>query len=302
MGTAWSLQWVAPALPLVDVRREVEAILGKIVAQMSPWEPGSDLSRFNRAPAGRWQELPTEFAAVLDYALQLAEESGGAFDPTIAGLVEAWGFGPGGARAVPPPAERLALPQGWHRLAATREGKRLMQPGGIEIDLCAVAKGYAVDCVTEHLLARDCRSFLVEIGGELRGEGVKPDGMPWWVGVEAPRRLGPEDAWFDTVVALNGLAAATSGGYRRCSGAGERRRHHIIDPRTGSPADNDVLAVTVLHPQCMYADALATALLVLGEAEGLAYASARDIAALLSVERGGRIAQRPTPAFAAMAA
>ncbi len=302
MGTTWSLQLVAPKTPLGEVRREVEAILERIVEQMSPWEPGSDLSRFNRAPAGTWLELPADFATVLDYALRLAEDTGGAFDPTIAKLVEAWGFGPGDAPIVPGDAALTHSPQGWHRLAAAREGQRVVQPGGIGIDLCGVAKGYAVDCIAEYLVARDCRNFLVEIGGELRGEGTKPNGMPWWVGIEAPRRPRAEDAWHDTVIALSNLAVATSGGYRRCFNAGDKRRHHIIDPRTGYPADNDVLAVTVLDPQCMCADALATALLVLGEEEGLAYASARDIAALLIVERDGKMAQLLTPAFAAMAA
>ena len=170
---------------------------------------------------------------MLDYALLLAADTGGAFDPTIAELVEAWGFGPGGAQAEPGEAASAHSPQAWRRLAAAREGQCVMQPGGVGIDLCAVAKGYAVDCIAEHLVARDCRSFLVEIGGELRGEGTKPDGMPWWVGIEAPRHPRAEDAWHDTVIALSGLAVATSGGYRRWFDAGDKRRHHIIDPRTG---------------------------------------------------------------------
>jgi thiamine biosynthesis lipoprotein len=301
MGTTWSLQLVASSMAPGEVRREVEAILDRIVEQMSPWEPDSDLSRFNRAPPGTWLELPAEFATVLDYALLLAEDTCGAFDPTIAELVEAWGFGPGGAPTGHGEVAPAHSPQAWQRLAAAREGQCVMQPGGIGIDLCAVAKGYAVDCIAQHLVARDCRNFLVEIGGELRGEGTKPNGMPWWVEIEAPRNPRAEDAWHDTVIALSGLAVATSGGYRRCFDAGGKRRHHIIDPRTGYPADNDVLAVTVLDRQCMRADALATALLVLGEEEGMAFASARNIPALLVVDYDERIAQLLTPALAAMA-
>jgi thiamine biosynthesis lipoprotein len=146
--------------------------------------------------------------------------------------------------------------------------------------------------VSDALTAAGIASHLVEIGGELRGEGVKPDGQPWWVALEAaPGRTGA-----GTLVALHGLSVATSGCYRRCFAVDGRRFAHTIDPATGRPLADPPLAVTVLHRSCMAADALATALTVLGPDAGLEHAEQHDVAALVVTARG----ERASPAFTAM--
>ncbi len=302
MGTTWSVKLAAPVAALVDLERGIQARLDEVVAQMSTWEAGSDISRYNRADAGSAHTLPAPFAEVLAAALALAADTDGAYDPTVGPLTDLWGFGPAGARAQAPKPAPLAQARervDWRRLrfdAATRE---LIQPGAAYLDLSSIAKGYGVDRVADWLLAQGCGDCLVEVGGELRAHGRKPDGSAWRVAVEQPGREDEAAA----VIALDGLAIATSGDYRRYfeqTGAGAARRYsHTLDPRTGAPIDHTVASVTVLHERCMHADALATALTVLGARAGLAYANRRRLAALFVLREGDGFVSRATPGFVA---
>jgi thiamine biosynthesis lipoprotein len=296
MGTTWSVRLVADEVP-PGLPAGIRGVLDLVTAQMSTWEPGSDISRFNAAPADTWHALPSELFTVLQHAVAVAEDSGGAFDPTIGPVVNLWGFGPDGRRSVPEPG-RLAAELdrcGWQRLVLDRDGRRALQPGGLYLDLSGIAKGYAVDLVASHVHRAGIASFLVEIGGELRGLGVKPDGSPWWAALETPAGIASE-----TIVALHGLSVATSGDYRRFFVDGETRYSHTIDPRTGHPVTGDLASVTVLHPECMRADALATVLGVLGVEDGLVWASERNIAARFLSRDGDGFRERTTPAFDAM--
>ncbi|XQU70810.1 FAD:protein FMN transferase [Cupriavidus sp. H18C1] len=305
----------AAAVDAATIQAGIDALLAQIVAQMSNWLDDSDIGRFNGAPAGSWQSLPPACFSVLQAALAVARDSGGAYDPSAGPLVSLWGFGPDGARALPPTAAEVEAARvrcGWARIELDEEGQRARQPGGVSIDLCAIAKGYAVDAVSAWLSARGVSHHLVEIGGELRGEGVKPDGMPWWVELESPpakddARGGDAtshagDAAASTVVALHGLSVATSGDYLRYFDSGGRRYAHTLDPRTGYPASHALASVTVLHRQCMMADALSTALTVLGPEAGMAFATQRGIAARMLLRTPQGFAERVSPAFAAMLA
>lgn len=300
MGTTWSARVVIDderALPML--KAGVEAALAGVVAEMSDWEPESDISRFNRAPPGSWHELPAAFFAVLDHALALAAATDGAYDPTAGRLVDLWGFGPTQAAKLPPSeadidAARAAM--GWRRVALDPVRHAALQPGSLRLDLASIAKGYGVDAAAGALRAAGVEHFLFEVGGELLGAGLKPDGAPWWVEIEAP----PGAVVTSTVAALHGLAIATSGNYRRFVEAEGGRFAHTLDPRTGWPIDNRVASVTVLHASCMAADALATALTVLGPVAGLNFASLRGIAAHFLIEAEGGYRERITPAFGAM--
>ncbi len=285
MGTGWSARLMLP--PGADgaaVKAALQAELDEIVAQMSHWEPDSLLSRYNAAPAGSWHALPPQFFDVADYALRVLEDSTGAYDPAGGLLVNLWGFGPtrrydqAGFHAPDAVAIGTALAQ---RAAGQpvldRAARRLLQPGGVLLDFSSVAKGYAVDCMARCLEQRSVRHYVVEAGGELRGAGTKANGEPWWVEIEAvPDAAG---ASTQAIVALHGLAVATSGDYRRYFQHGARRAAHTLDPRSGYPVANGLASVTVLAPTCMAADALSTALTVLGPIDGLAFAEARGIAA-----------------------
>ncbi|MDQ0143135.1 FAD:protein FMN transferase [Cupriavidus necator] len=309
MGTTWSVAALLP--PAVDGRTVgagIEAVIARVIAQMSNWEADSDLSRFNRAPPGSWQALPEHCFTVLQAALQVARDSGGAYDPSAGPLVDLWGFGPASilaaARRVPPSPEAVQAARGrcgWARIEVDAAGRRARQPGGVALDFCAIAKGFAVDAVARYLCEQGLDHHLTEIGGELRGHGVKPDGLPWWVALEAPPGPGGDDAG-QTLVALHGLSVATSGDYRRYFDSGGRRYAHTLDPRTGYPASHALASVTVIHPQCMLADALSTALTVLGPEAGMAHARRHGIAARFLVRTADGFLEHLSPAFAAMLA
>jgi FAD:protein FMN transferase len=291
MGTSWHVQ-LAPSLPTEAERlRDLVSVrLAELVAQMSHWEPSSLLCRFNHLPDDGWLSLPPDFATVISAALTVARRSHGAFDPTIGALVDLWGFGPPGAQSEP---DLQAIAQikaltGWERLEFDPAARRLRQPGGTQLDLSGIAKGYAVDALARMIEAMGHHNFMVEIGGELAGRGMRPDGDPWWVELETPagglQRLR---------IALHELAVATSGDYVR--GA------HTIDPRTGRPCPPALMVASVVHQSAMLADAWASALIVLGPSEGKELAAREGIAArLIARSPSGGCEEILTPALAAM--
>lgn len=283
MGTSWSVRVVDDGLPLPpDLSARIDALLQGIEGQMSHFQAHSDLRRFAVLPAGSRVALPAEFARVLRGALQVASLSDGAFDPTLAAQIDAWGFGAGKhfseAGFIPPRLDSTTPDRaGWKSLAID-EHNQIQQPGGVALNLAAIAKGYAVDAASEFLTQSGWQNHLVEVGGELRGAGMKPGGLPWWVALELPAADCPLPA---TQIALHGLAVATSGNYRRRYLLDDRLIQHTIDPRSGLPLVNTLASVTVIHPECMFADAWATALMVLGFSAGLALAEKLQLCALL---------------------
>ncbi len=291
MGTRWSVRCVLPSRLTADgMRAAITARLDNLVAQMSHWSTTSDLAMFNRSPTGHWTRLPADFAQVMGEGLTIAAETGGAFDPAIGRVVDAWGFGPVAVAAPPTPAtiaEVLAV-SGWRRLAM-RDG-HLRQPGGLALDLSGIAKGYAVDAVAILLRDRGVGHALVEIGGELAGQGFRPDGQPWWVDLEVP----PGTDVAPLRVALHGIAVATSGDYVRGG--------HTLDPRTGWPVANGVVSASVVHATALAADAWATALTVMGAEAGMAAAASRGIAARIVTLIDGGTREYLTPALTAMLA
>ena len=298
MGTRWSVRLVAPPSGLAqDLAGGIQAVLDKVVGQMSQWEPHSDLSRFNRSRG--WQMLPPEFVTVLAAALEVARLSGGAFDPAIGALVDLWGFGPAGGNGTPPDADAIAEARetgGWSRIALDPLLLRARRIGSAQLDFSGIAKGFGVDQVAEWLIGRGLMHCLVEVGGEVRGSGLKPDGQPWWIDLETPPGLSLPL----TRVALHQLSAATSGDYRRTFDHDGTYYAHSLDPRTGAPVSAGVASVTVLHPRCMMADAWATALTVLGPEAGMALAAAQDLAMLMVVRGDGEAQEHLSPALRAM--
>ncbi|SFM03548.1 FAD:protein FMN transferase [Rugamonas rubra] len=344
MGTGWSVRLVdhgrAATLP-PRLQQGLQGQLDQVVAQMSHWESDSDLGRFNLAEAGSWQRLPEEFFTVLAFAMRVARDTGDAYDPCAGAMVNLWGFGPAGGFERPgfaPPdaaqVARLLERRRQARVELDHAGRRARQPGGVLLDLSAVAKGYGVDRLAEYLEAQGIRHYLVEVGGELRGAGVKPDGQPWWVALEQPGAstagmapsvaalsaaapAGPAaaaaSAGGELVLALHGLAVATSGDYRRYFNADAadlsspahtqpQRYSHTIDPRSGMPITNQLASVTVVHAQCMAADAWSTALTVLGPEAGLALADRLGLAARFVLRTPDGCAERLSAAFQQMLA
>ena len=302
MGTTWSVKAVLPeGVSEGQASGAVQRALDLVVAQMSTWEPGSDISRLNRAPSG-WHAIPPEFFNVLQQAMRLARNTNGAYDPTVGPLVDLWGFGAPAHVSHPPSdadiaAERARI--GWQRIMLDAARSRVNKPAGMHLDLSSIAKGYGVDLAARALDGLGVQAYLVEVGGELRGRGRRPDGLRWHVAIEQPPQGAQERSAI--VIPLDRQSVATSGDYRRYFVDAGRRYSHIIDPRTGYPVGHALASVTVIHPDCMQADALATALTVLGPEAGMDYAREHHLAALFIVAAKAGFEQHMTPAFAAIA-
>lgn len=307
MGTTWSVKFVCPStIETRAVAAGIQRCLDSVIAEMSTWSPISNISAFNQAPAGSWHVLPEDFFHVLHHAIDLARKTDGAFDPTIGPVTNTWGFGPDGSIFEVPDAAFVngaGTRVNWRALALDVARRRVCQPGGVYLDLSAIAKGFGVDKVARWLRDFGVRDFLVDIGGELRGEGVKPDRQPWWVELEWPDASGNDEdpSRMSTVIALHGLSVATSGDYRRWFEVDGERYAHTFDPRTARPLRNGLASVSVVARSCMEADALATALMVLGLADGLSYAERHGVAALFVLREGSRLDARMSPAMTAMA-
>ncbi len=301
MGTSWQVQcYVNIRQTDESLQAGIQAQLDEVVAQMSPWEEDADITRFNRAPAHSWHVLPPEFFKVLQHSLFVAEQTGGAYDPNIGQLANLWGFGPAGKISIAPDeiAIQAALQSGnWQQIQIDKDHHSVRQNGHIQLDLCSTAKGFGVDQVGRYLQQMDIESYLVEVGGELRGLGCKPDGQPWWVTLEDIAEQVQETTH---VVALHGLSIATSGDTNRYFMHEGKRYSHTIDPRTGYPVEHGVAAVTVLHAECMIADALATAMTVMGLEAGMQYAKQLHAAARFVVREENGFRTYMSPAFLAM--
>ena len=294
MGTHWQVRVRNPAfVPLEHIRSAIEAELEQVVRHMSHWEGDSALSRFNHASADSWHALPDDLSHVLHAGLHWAQRSGGAFDPTLGQLVAAWGFGPHAPSdpthwrpASPASIQQAQASSGWQRLQHCPK-RGWHQSGGLHLDLSGIAKGYAVDAVLQRLHALGLPHCLVEIGGELRASGQRSAGQPWRVAIApVPQAAGalpntapnaPPEA-----LALRDWAIATSGDLYHTHHWQGRSYSHTLDARSGQPIAHDLASVSVLHPECMHADALATLLTVLGPEAGLAFAEQHDIAARLA--------------------
>ncbi|RMF95400.1 MAG: FAD:protein FMN transferase [Gammaproteobacteria bacterium] len=301
MGTTYTLRFgrLPPGLDRDRLQADVAAELAAVEAAMSTWRPDSEISRFNRSRSTDWQPASPALVQVVDRALTIAELSGGALDITAGPLVAAWGFGPGDGRDRPPTVDEIVAARARvdYRMLKSRAeppALRKLRPD-LELDLSAIAKGHAVDRLAALLEARGISDYLVEIGGELRTGGRRPDGRAWRIGVEKPDRLGRS---VQRVLSMQvNAAVATSGDYRNFFTSGERRFGHIIDPRSGQAVANGLASVTVLADNCTDADGLATALFVLGPDAGFDLASRQGLAVLFVLRDDGEYRERATPAL-----
>lgn len=247
---------------------------------MSTYDVNSEISRFNRSAQITPFNLSSETTEVLAFSLQLARQTQGAFDPTVSPLVNLWGFGPVRSDAKIPPADaisRVRAEIGFDALALDATDNTLRSQLPRQLDLSAVAKGYAVDRLAAILIEAGLSHFLVEVGGELVAKGTKFEDVPWRVAIESP---DPVNRGIFKALSLRDKAVATSGDYRNFFESNGQRYSHTLDPRTGSPVDHTTVSVTVLADTAMVADGWATALNVLGLDEGLKLANERGLAAL----------------------
>jgi thiamine biosynthesis lipoprotein len=308
MGTTWSVKLVpgANGLDPADVQAidsQVRDLLARVERLMSTWDPTSELSRFNQFRGGEPFPVSPDTFAVFRAAVAIGSETGGALDVTVLPLVHAWGFGARGGEVTHAPDEitlaRLRAAVGVQYLELDPDGKwvRKQRPD-VECDFSSLAPGYAADRIAEMLAVRRLAGFMIDVGGELVARGLNAEGAPWRVGVEQPAEGRGGTA---SVVPIADVAIATSGDYRSYREVDGVRVSHIIDPRTGRPVRHTLASVTVVDPSCMRADALATAIMVLGPEDGLALARRLNLSALLLVRNAqGGFDAHATPRFDAL--
>lgn len=301
MGTTFSVKIVAPPRPLQleSLRDEIRVLLEAVNQRMSTYIEDSEISLFNSSPGDEWVPVSAELCASIEDAQAISRLSGGAFDVTVAPLVDAWGFGPAIAVDTPPDdatIRALLADTGYGYLDADCSIPALRKRGsGVRVDLSAWAKGYAVDRIAGLLASHNVSDYLVEIGGELRGHGLNARREPWSIAIETPRTAGRS---VHKVVRLTDFAMATSGDYRNYFEHDGRMYSHTIDPRTGHPVAHEAASVTVVADSAAFADGIATALLVLGPDAGLALAEREEIAAFFLLRLGDGFEERVTTSFA----
>ncbi|MCH8530471.1 MAG: FAD:protein FMN transferase [Saccharospirillum sp.] len=283
IGTSYTVRVVATERQAKKLDTEIRSALNRINDSMSTYLPRSELSRFNDAPVGEWVRLSDDFYHVLAMAMDVAETSNGAFDPTIGPLVDLWGFGPIPRTDSKPSDEEIEAARrqvGYQgiELDSTEQRARKLEPRAL--DLSGIAKGHATDVVADLIEAAGIESYLVEIGGELRINGKKPDGTGWRIAIETPdSRQG-----FYRILELSSGAMATSGDYRNYYEEAGVRYSHTINPATGLPIDNNLASVTVLTQSSAMADAYATVFMVLGVEQSLVLADRLEMS-LFVIER-----------------
>lgn len=281
MGTTYTVKMVGryDDEVMAVIRKEVEATLEDINRSMSTYIADSELSRFNRSDSVEWYRVSPALHQVVREALRVSNISNGAFDVTVAPLVNLWGFGPEHVERAPSPQQlKQAIAQVGYRLLAIRDAPPALKKthARVTADLSAIAKGYAVDALADVLSKYGVSDYLVEVGGELRVAGRTAKGERWRVGVEKPLSGG---RMAFRILRMERGGIATSGDYRNYREYDGKRYSHELDPRTGYPVTHSTASVTVVAETAMTADALATALFVLGADAGLALAERMGIAA-----------------------
>ncbi|GAB4297826.1 MAG: FAD:protein FMN transferase [Roseovarius sp.] len=283
MGTRWQATFFAgPELDPAPMQAALQAAVDEVDAQMSTWKPDSALMRLNAAPVGTWIALPGRLRAVLGLGLEIGRASGGAFDIGMGDAVRAWGFGPAAAAPAAIRAAMAAPRRPTHEVLEI-DGARVRKTAPVTLDLNGIAKGYGVDRLAETLRAHGIASALVGIDGEMRAMGLRPDGEPWAIAIEAP---DPERRAPHAMLALHDAAVATSGDYRHWIALRGRRLSHTMDPKRGAPLAAPPASVTVIARSCAEADAWATALMVLGARAGAGLARLHGLEALFLLREG----------------
>lgn len=305
MGTFYTVKVVAPErdLPDVDVLQSwADDILQTINQSMSTYVADSELSKFNRSASDEWQQISPGLLHVLLLSQEISRLSDGAFDITVAPLVDLWGFGPEMRAETKPSEQEIAAEKarlGYQHIAIDEERLAARKPVGLTLDLSAIAKGYAADELANYIEAQGFSNIMVEVGGELSLRGVSVRNSPWRIGIETPayQVLGAPSVPAKTVE-LSDRGMATSGDYRNYYELDGERVSHTIDPVTGRPIAHALASVTVIADTAAEADGWATALNVLGPQRAPMLAESLGIAALFIVREGEGFETVFSPAFA----
>jgi len=309
MGSVYTVKIVGTnvtSAPVEALKTVIERRLQEVNRQMSHYQPDSELSRFNRAPANVPFKVSPECARIVRIALEMNRRSQGAFDPTLAPVINLWGFGEQtDRRAIPSEAElKKALARtGCVHLSVTPQDELVKRIPELALNLSGIAKGFGVDEMVRILIRHGFTNCYASIAGEVRVHGWSPRSTPWLIGVSAPISNWRDNDPMAAAVSLSDQAISTSGDYQKFFFDVEGRRlSHIFDPRTGWPVQHEVGGVSVLASDATTADALATTLFVLGRTEGLRFIESWTNAAALFIVRepDGRFRALPSSRFPAL--
>ncbi len=299
-GTAYTLKIYRKPGNLDDegIKKTVDRILNEIDRTMSVMIEESEVSRFNRFDSSEGFQVSENTARVVDEAIKISKLTAGAFDVTIAPLVAKWGFSKDKPVDSIPESQKISdllVHTGYEKLFVNRFPPEIRKSDpDLQINLSGIAKGYAVDRISEWLVQSGAVNHLVEVGGEIKTSGSKPDDSPWMVAVERPE-TGQRS--IHRIIPLPEAAIATSGDYRVFFEYQGKRYSHTIDPVTGWPVSHDLVSVSVITRSCMRSDALATAVMVLGPDKGYQFVENHNIAALLIIKKGDQFIERLSPAL-----
>ena len=303
MGTTYMVKVVAGDIgELEGVKEKIDRRLEAINQSMSTWQKESEISRFNRfSKVGQKFKISNDFLRVMKAGQRIHRLSDGAWDGTLNPLVDLWGFGRAGRRERVPSKTEIAalLPDiGFKNIDIVNPGYLIKKRAAVTVDLSSIAKGYGVDAVANLLRDLGYTDYLVEIGGEIFAAGKRPDNTRWRIGINRPQPDAALDEVYKVVEMYN-QAFATSGDYRTYFEVDGIRYSHILDPRNGYPVSNGVVGVSIIADSCMFADGLATAIMVMGHVDGLALINRlTDVEGLIVVEGlDGRLVDYPSKGF-----
>ena len=297
MGTYYVVKFYSSDAPdLQALQQRIDAELELVNDLMSTYRPDSELMRFNRHADNSAFTLSAQTRTVVAEALRIAEQTQGVLDVTVGPLVELWGFGARGRIEQAPDEATIEQSRalvGYDKLQLSAEGLS-KTVAALAVDLSPIAKGFGVDQVAAILEQQGIINYLVEIGGEMRLRGTKPDNKPWKIAIEKP--VTTERA-VQRILAPGDMGVATSGDYRNYFEEDGVRYSHLLDPRTGKPITNRTVSVTVLHPSCMTADGYATALNVMDAQAAMQFAEQHQLAVLLVLKTDEGFSELTSSAF-----
>ncbi|MDP7036874.1 MAG: FAD:protein FMN transferase [Candidatus Marinimicrobia bacterium] len=291
MGTTYSVVYVLDHFhPGADlIQRKVDSLLNQLNQQMSTYIADSEISNFNSWKQSDPFAISSEFSEVVHRAQNISRLTNGAFDITVMPLVRLWGFGPEFKGSIRIPTEeeinKIKINTGSDKLVTVQSAIKKKNPE-LEIDLNAIAKGFAVDQMSILLETLNINNYLVEVGGEIRCRGRNRNGNKWSVGIDTPEFDNLAKRKIEIALSVSDLAVATSGDYRNYFEKNSKMYSHIIDPVTGHPAQSSIASATVIAPYCTEADAWATALLVLGKDGIKMIEELKDFEAILFIRKG----------------
>lgn len=304
MGTFYEVTFAPPSdeVDPASLQQLIDELLAAINKEMSTYDPTSEISKFNESQDTEWFEVSPRFAQVVYHSLQICELTEGAFDPTVGPLVDLWHFGSKIEDRTIPTEEQIQATLencGYQSLEVRADPPALRKTKpGLRLDLSAVAKGFAVDEVSRLLSAQGLKNHLVNIGGEIVARGWRGPDQRWRLAIEKPRQ---ERETIQLKIEVTSTAMATSGNYRNFYEIDGVRYAHTINPATGYPVQHELLSATVLTEDCMTADALATAMMVMGTERAEAFLYEHLLAGYLISERDGELQTSASPIFAELA-